>query len=167
MLPIAARSLRLGNSEEEKVYVRRVQFRLNDLASVLERHPARGISKDPAEDKARVASEILELIQKAEQARGSIVGTALARFVDRLATPAPSNQTAKKHHNERRAMVNAYIEEVLITTGIRITRKDIWTKAGYKTRTEFERWERGDEKHPNKSANANFRRILAQKPHLK
>jgi hypothetical protein len=74
----------------------------------------------------------------------------------------PSNST------HPRAMVKAYIEEVRRTTGKRITKKDIWTKAGYNTRTEFERWERQDSKHPNKAAAEVFPRILCvEKPHLK
>jgi len=39
----------------------------------------------------------------------------------------------------RRAIVDAYIQEVLRKTGKRITRKEIWTNAGYTTRTDFER----------------------------
>jgi hypothetical protein len=67
----------------------------------------------------------------------------------------------------RRAAVEAYIAEVLRETGKRITRKDIWTRAGYKSRTEFERWERSDPKRRNKSAGERFTRILQDKPHLK
>jgi hypothetical protein len=69
---------------------------------------------------------------------------------------------------DRRSIVNAYIEEVRIKTGKRITRKDIWSKAGYKNRTEFERWQRQDARYPNKAAEETFARILyLEKPHLK
>ena len=68
---------------------------------------------------------------------------------------------------DRRAMVDAYISEVFAKTGKRITRTDIWQTANYKSRTEFERWERNDPKRPNKSADENFNRILREKPHLK
>jgi hypothetical protein len=69
---------------------------------------------------------------------------------------------------DRRSMVNAYIEEVRIKTGKRIARKEIWTKAGYNSRTEFERWERKDSNHPNKTADEIFTRLLSvEKPHLK
>ena len=65
-------------------------------------------------------------------------------------------------------MVNEYIKEVLRKTGKQLTRKDIWTKAGYKTRTEFERWERQDPKRSNKAAAERFTRLLnVEKPHLK
>jgi hypothetical protein len=64
-------------------------------------------------------------------------------------------------------MVDAYIEEVRREKGKRITRKDIWSKAGYTSRTEFERWERRDAKHPNQVADEIFTRILREKPHLK
>ena|ERR1019366_5918373 len=72
---------------------------------------------------------------------------------------------------ERRAAVDAYIREVLTTTGKVITRTHIWKKAGDKSRAEFERWEshwyekRG--RKPNRAANRRFTRILAEKPHLK
>jgi hypothetical protein len=67
----------------------------------------------------------------------------------------------------RRTAVEAYIAEVLRETGKRITRKDIWRRAGYKSRTEFERWERSDPKRRNKSADERFTLILQDKPHLK
>jgi hypothetical protein len=66
----------------------------------------------------------------------------------------------------RRVAVDAYIEEVFNRTGKRITRTDIWKSARYKSRTEFERWERDDLEHPNKTANQRFTRILTEKPHL-
>jgi len=68
---------------------------------------------------------------------------------------------------DRRALVNGYIDEVFRATGKRITRKMIWRSAGYKSRTEFERWERRDAKRPNNAAHDNFIRILNEKPHLK
>jgi len=78
-----------------------------------------------------------------------------------------SDKIAQNVGSDRRAMVGAYIEEVRTKKGKRITKKDIWTAAGYQTRTEFERWERQDSKHPNKAAHENFTRILREKPHLK
>lgn len=76
-------------------------------------------------------------------------------------------QPALSDVSDRRSLVNKYIEEVGRVTGKRITRKDIWSKAGYRSRTEFERWERRDPKNPNKSANRAFQRILNEKPHLR
>jgi len=81
---------------------------------------------------------------------------------------ANSAQAAKDKTTDRHAMVEAYIQEVLNEKGERIMRKDIWAAAGYKTRTEFERWERQDPKRPNKAADNTFTRILCiEKPHLK
>ena len=59
------------------------------------------------------------------------------------APSAPTNPATRTEDvaTDRRALVDAYIEEVRSKIGKRITRKDIWLKAGYKTRTEFERWE--------------------------
>ncbi len=56
----------------------------------------------------------------------------------------PAADTADDNGADRRAAVDAYIEEILERTGKRITRTDIWKLAGYKSRTEFERWERDD-----------------------
>jgi hypothetical protein len=79
----------------------------------------------------------------------------------------PAVSTAENGGTDRRAAVDAYIEEVFKRTGKRITRTDIWKSARYKSRTEFERWERNDLDHPNKTAHERFTRILAEKPHLK
>jgi len=67
---------------------------------------------------------------------------------------------------DRKAAVQAYIQEVWDATGNRITKADIWRKARYKTRSEFERWERKDPKATN-AAHQRFSRLLAEKPHLK
>jgi hypothetical protein len=67
---------------------------------------------------------------------------------------------------ERRNTVQDYIDEVLEKTGKRITRTDIWKSAHYKTRTEFERWQRKDPK-ATKAVNERFTRLLKEKPHLK
>jgi hypothetical protein len=66
----------------------------------------------------------------------------------------------------RRAAINAYIDEVFEKTGRRITRTDIWKAARYRSRTEFERWQR-NAKNPNKVAGERFAHILIEKPHLK
>jgi hypothetical protein len=78
-----------------------------------------------------------------------------------------SAEDVETDSTDRRAMVRAYIEEVRSKTGKRITMKDIWSRAGYQTRTEFERWQRRDLKHTNQAADRNFTRILREKPHLK
>jgi len=67
---------------------------------------------------------------------------------------------------DRKAAVQAYIQEVWDATETRITKADIWRKARYKSRTEFERWERRDPKATD-AAHQRFARLLAEKPHLK
>jgi hypothetical protein len=66
----------------------------------------------------------------------------------------------------RRRAVDDYIAEVLKKTGKRITRTDFWKAARYKTRTEFERWQRNDPR-TTKTACERFARLLREKPHLK
>jgi hypothetical protein len=64
----------------------------------------------------------------------------------------------------RRKAIESYIEEVR-KTGRRIRKTDIWTRAGYDSRTEFERWQRAA---PNatRTAHRNICRVLFEKPHL-
>ena len=67
---------------------------------------------------------------------------------------------------ERRKAVQAYIDEVFEKTGKRITKTDFWKSARYKTRTDFERWQRNDPK-TSRTAHERFTRLLREKPHLK
>jgi hypothetical protein len=62
--------------------------------------------------------------------------------------------------SDRRAAVDSYIETVLRRTGKRITRSAIWKSAGYRSRTEFERWQRNDSR-TTQAADRIFTRILA------
>ena len=103
-------------------------------------------------------------IRRLEEARETII-LRLAKS-RHLNTCAETGKAENKSEN-RKALVGAYIEEVFKKTGKRITKSDIWSKAGYTTRTEFERWERQDRKHLNNAADENFTRLLREKPHLK
>jgi hypothetical protein len=75
--------------------------------------------------------------------------------------PAPI-LVMSKSGTDRRAEVDRFISNVR-DAGRKITRKDIWTGAGYQDATEFERFQRGDER-TTKSAIANFNRVLNTKP---
>jgi hypothetical protein len=63
----------------------------------------------------------------------------------------------------RREAVNAFIAEVLLKTGRKIIRKNIWMVAHYKERTEFERFQRGD-RRTTKAAIEAFNRVLKMDP---
>ena len=67
---------------------------------------------------------------------------------------------------QREAWVDVYIAEVLRVKKKCITRTDFWKTAGYREATAFERWQRNDPR-TSKRADRAFRRILAEKPHLK
>jgi len=67
---------------------------------------------------------------------------------------------------ERCKAVLAYQDEVFEKTGKRINQTAIWKSAGYKTRTEFERWKRNDPRC-TRTARERFTRILKEKPYLK
>lgn len=62
----------------------------------------------------------------------------------------------------RRMAVNGFITK-LAEAGHKIIRKNIWTVAGYRNRSEFERWQR-DDSRTTKSAVANFGRVLGMTP---
>jgi len=81
--------------------------------------------------------------------------------------PAPQGLSLRLETAEdRKAAVQEYIREIADFTGNRIAKADIWRKARYKSRTEFERWERKDPK-ATKAAHQRFSRLLVEKPHLK
>jgi hypothetical protein len=67
---------------------------------------------------------------------------------------------------KRRALVDAYINEVLRVKKKRIFRTDFWKAAGYRDATQFERWQRNDPRS-KKRHDADFIRVLTDKPHLK
>jgi hypothetical protein len=63
---------------------------------------------------------------------------------------------------DRKTIIAGFIERVT-DAGHKITRKDIWTVAGYTDATEFERFQR-DDLRGNKSAASAFNRVLSMKP---
>ncbi len=63
---------------------------------------------------------------------------------------------------DQRAAVDAFISK-LSDAGRKITRKQIWTVVGYTNATEFERFQRGDNR-TTQSAAAAFNRVLNMKP---
>ena len=77
--------------------------------------------------------------------------------------PADIMDGENRAGTDQRAAVDAYIEEVFQETGKRITRTDIWRGAGYRDRTEFQRFQR-DDPHVTRSARNNFSRILKMDP---
>jgi len=85
--------------------------------------------------------------------------------------PSPAHQVpalsekAKSEGAKRRARIDDYIAEVLAITGKLINRTSIWRKAGYKTRTQFERWERNS--NATVTDCQRFEAILREKPHMK
>ncbi|SRR6266851_601877 len=115
--------------------------------------------------------KLAKAIEDAQEGQGLFKAVADAEmevFGQNFLAPANSAQNVETKPTDRRAMVDAYIQDVRSKKSKRITRKDIWSAAGYQTRTEFERWERQDEKHPNQAADETFTRILSvEKPHLK
>jgi hypothetical protein len=116
--------------------------------------------------------ELTREIKESENWRRHI--SKLAAIARAQATPhmADTEKTVNSRKglekNSKRELVNDYIEEVFKKTRKRINRTAIWKAAGYKTRTEFERWERDDPQKRNKTAHERFMRILTtEKPHLK
>jgi len=99
-----------------------------------------------------------------EKVRQSDEWLTLAKAIaDAQIAPQPSPSTAGGKPADRRAMVDAYIAEILTKTGGRISRKDIWLVAGYDSATEFERFQRNDQR-TTQIATTNFNRVLGMKP---
>jgi len=63
---------------------------------------------------------------------------------------------------DRRALIDAFILAVS-KVGRKIKRKDLWSAAGYRDATEFERFQRGDQRTTQSAAKA-FNRLLSQDP---
>jgi hypothetical protein len=63
---------------------------------------------------------------------------------------------------DRRAVIDAFISK-LAATGRKVTRKNIWTVAGYTNRTEFERFQ-SDNPRTTAAATKNFERVLKMSP---
>ncbi len=63
---------------------------------------------------------------------------------------------------KRRTLIDNFIAKVT-DAGWKITRKDIWTVAGYQDKTEFARFQRGDTK-TTKSGTDAFNRVLNMNP---
>jgi hypothetical protein len=149
-------------------------LRRTDSSGLFARSDTGGIITSVCESSAifccwleKKALEISASISESPKLRGNIVGKRPHWLTEPSAPATTDKRALESKHANRRAMVDAYIEDVLSKTSKRISRKDFWMKAGYETRTEFERWQRRDRKHPNKAADKNFMRILLEKPHLK
>ena len=65
--------------------------------------------------------------------------------------------------DERRELINSFISKVERDTGRKINRTDVWTVAGYKDATEFERFQRNDTRTTD-AATLAFRRVLDMEP---
>jgi len=78
----------------------------------------------------------------------------------RRAQPPVSELPAQPEANNRKRIGEFILK--MGATGLKVKRKDIWQAAGYKDRTEFERFQRGDSR--NRSACSNFNRILNLNP---
>jgi hypothetical protein len=75
-----------------------------------------------------------------------------------------ANEVAKQTGSPERSRIDAFITGVN-ETGAKVTRTDIWTVAGYSDPTEFERFQRGDQKTTT-SAKQNFNRVLSMTPEV-
>jgi hypothetical protein len=85
----------------------------------------------------------------------------IAATAEVKAEAAPNNR-ASQPTMSRCDFVNSFIAK-LTESGRKITRKDVWSVAGYKDRTEFERFQRGSVRTTQSAINS-FNRVLAMKP---
>lgn len=75
----------------------------------------------------------------------------------------PQARAESSEQTNRRAMVDGFIDKMLAEKARSITRKNIWTVAGYRHQSEFERFQRGDNR-TTQTAIAKFNRVLKMKP---
>jgi hypothetical protein len=92
-------------------------------------------------------------------AHGSDATATIDRAIAREKTQAPDNADLR----DRRAQVDAFIGNCLRETGVKITRTMIWRSAGYRSRSEFERWQANSPRATKQSA-VTFARMLAMAP---
>jgi hypothetical protein len=83
-------------------------------------------------------------------------------MLTRLAECEAEAQPQESEPKNRKKKIEAFLKS-LQDHGQPITRKDIWRAAGYSDATEFERFQRGDERTTNASE-TNFTRILDMNP---
>ncbi len=111
-------------------------------------------------------NEMLRLLNARARQPKQVLSVATVQGAPHAAHQADPQKPAERVAKQRREAVNAYIEEVRSKTGKRLTRSDLWRSQRYKSRTEFERWERND-RRATKAAHEKFTRMLEEKPHLK
>jgi len=153
--------LSIRGSAEEKIYIRRSQRLLNDLACMCERNPNFYPPPSNDQDWNKVLQELLAAIMVAGNARGRILGKALPRLAELLA-PEHQKQTTK-NANDHLAKIEAFLDRVNQEAGERITKSDIWRVAGYKGPTEFQRYQRNDAR-TTVSAKSRFDALLTVNP---
>jgi hypothetical protein len=117
----------------------------------------------PVGAEAKRIEAILELVPKWEWAGYERLGKGSAYALGRENQKGFAPRTIAQ---QRRKAVDDYIAEVQAKTGKLITRTDIWKAAGYRNRTQFERWQRNDPRC-TAAADRNIRQILQRKPPLK
>jgi hypothetical protein len=81
------------------------------------------------------------------------------------APSSPEEVSTSRAPEDRRLLVDRFIERVLAERGVTITRKDVWQVAGYTEATEFERWQRHHAGYPDGcGADVRFRKVLNLTP---
>ncbi len=72
-------------------------------------------------------------------------------------------ESGNAERENRRAMVDAFIEKCRVETTLKVNRAMIWRVVGYKQRSEFERWQSNSPKATRKAAKT-FARVLSMQP---
>jgi len=101
--------------------------------------------------------------QRSGTKRKRVVKKKNRRFQRLSARRKPLAGNHERSKSGTRERVNSFISRVFEATGEKIKRKDISLVAGYKNRTDFERYQRGDVR-VTKTAIVNFDRVLRMEP---
>jgi hypothetical protein len=146
-------------SAQERVCVSAMQARLTDLHRILERRLESRAYADDNKLWNLTVRDFLLAFGKAKEARGTAVGRNLARLAAQFkpALARENNTATSGPVDGNRARIDAFIGQIA-ALGLKVTRKNIWTVAGYTDRSEFQRFQNGN--RMTKTAKLNFDRVL-------
>lgn len=135
--------------------------------------------------RSRLVDEVMRIAQALEGPvslyRSRVVESLMGHFFRRIRPwklewkkqrPAPmiEMEPVPKTEDERKAAIDAFLDNCNRRLGMKVTRRDIWTAAGHATNRQFHYWQAGHDYQAGKPGGAtaadkrNFRRILGLDP---
>ena len=110
-----------------------------------------------------------EWVQHLGERRALAEGQGARGSEDAVVNRVPAQPDELPEHattDQKAQAVKAFLTEAEAATGERFFKKDIWRAAGYKSATEFQRWQRNHSR-ATETADQNIRRVLMDKQYSK